>query len=119
MRADEQVLGPDDLPEEDIAVVVEVFGMLADPTRVRLLWALRHGERTVGELAELVDKAPTAVSQHLAKLRLARLVQTRRDGARVHYRTENTHVMQLVTDAVHHADHLGRDVPRHHTGQQP
>lgn len=105
-----------DITEEDVAVVVEVFGMLADPTRVRLLWALREGELTVTDLAQTVGKPAASVSQHLAKLRLARLVHTRREGNRVHYRVENTHVMQLVTDAVHHADHLGYEVPRHHAG---
>lgn len=104
---------PDPTPE-DADVVVEVFRMLADPTRIRLLWALREGELPVNELAERVGKPAPAVSQHLAKLRLGRLVQTRRQGTQVFYRAENEHVMRLVTDAVHHADHLVRDVPRHH-----
>jgi DNA-binding transcriptional ArsR family regulator len=99
---------------EDVDVVVEVFRMLADATRVRLLWELRNGELPVAELASRVGKPAPAVSQHLAKLRLARLVHTRRQGNQVFYRAENEHVMQLVTDAVHHADHLGYDVPRHH-----
>lgn len=103
---------------EDVDVVVEVFRMLADPTRVLLLWALRDGERAVNELADHVGKPAPAVSQHLAKLRLARLVQTRRDGNRVYYRAANDHVMRLVTDAVHHADHLGHDTPAHHRGEQ-
>ncbi len=99
---------------EDVEVVVDVFRMLADPTRVRLLWALRAGELSVADLAERVGKPGPAVSQHLAKLRLARLVHTRRQGTQIFYRAENEHVMRLVTDAVHHADHLVHDVPRHH-----
>ncbi len=98
----------------DVEVVVEVFRMLADPTRVRLLWALHAGELAVADLAERVGKPGPTVSQHLAKLRLARLVHTRRQGTQVFYRVENEHVMRLVTDAVHHADHLVHDVPRHH-----
>lgn len=81
--------------------------MLADATRVRLLWALTDGELAVNELALVVDKPPTAVSQHLAKLRMARLVRTRREGTRVFYRIENDHVRQLVQDAVFYADHAG------------
>ncbi|MCY7400480.1 MAG: metalloregulator ArsR/SmtB family transcription factor [Nocardioides sp.] len=107
---------PLDVTDEDVSVVVEVFGMLADATRVRLLWALRDGEMTVSELAETVGKPAASVSQHLAKLRLARLVHTRRQGTHVYYRVENTHVMRLVTDAIHHADHLGSEAPRHHAG---
>ena len=89
--------------------------MLADATRVRLLWWLLDRERSVNELAELADKSPPAVSQHLAKLRLARLVSTRRQANQVFYRIENDHVSQLVADAIHHAEHTGDGVPAHHT----
>lgn len=88
--------------------------MLADPTRVRVLWALAGTEMSVTELAEHVGKAPASVSQHLAKLRMARLVQTRRVGTTVYYRLENEHVQQLVTDAVYNAEHAGPGVPQHH-----
>ena len=96
-------------------LAVEVFRMLADPTRVRLLCALRDvHELSVNDLAARVGKSQSAVSQHLAKLRLGRLVQVRRQGAQMFYRAENHHVLGLVTDALHHADHLGPGVPRHH-----
>jgi DNA-binding transcriptional ArsR family regulator len=103
---------------EDVDLAVEVFRMLADPTRIRLLWALRDvDELSVGELAARVGKPAPAVSQHLAKLRLARLVRVRRQGTQMFYRAENQHVLGLVTDALLHADHLGPDVPRHHIGE--
>ncbi|PTL74525.1 hypothetical protein C1I63_00475 [Rathayibacter caricis DSM 15933] len=69
-------------------------------TRVRIIRALRDGERSVTELAGLVDKAPTAVSQHLAKLRLAHMVTTRHDGTRVFYRLVDEHARRLVSDAI-------------------
>ena len=96
-----------------VELAVEVFSMLADPTRVRIVLALRAGELPVNTIAGAVDKAPAAVSQHLAKLRLARIVATRQDGTRVFYRLANEHAGQLVTDAIHQAEHaLG--YPRHH-----
>ena len=88
--------------------------MLADPTRVKLLWLLLEGESSVNELASRAGKSQTGVSQHLAKLRMARLVQTRRQGNQVFYRIESDHVHQLVLDAVHHAEHAGGGVPEHH-----
>jgi DNA-binding transcriptional ArsR family regulator len=94
--------------------VVEVFRMLSHTTRVRLLWALADREQSVGELAERVGKSGPSVSQHLAKLRMARLVRTRREGAQVFYRLENEHVRQLVTDAVYNAEHAAGGVPAHH-----
>lgn len=88
--------------------------MLADATRVQVLWALADRERSVNELAEQVGKPAPSVSQHLAKLRMARLVRTRRAGTTIFYSLENEHVRQLVTDAVFNAEHAGPGVPRHH-----
>ncbi|AWG65070.1 transcriptional regulator [Mycobacteroides abscessus] len=102
------------LGDEQVGLVVEVFRMLADATRVRVLWTLTAGELSVNELADSVGKPAPSVSQHLAKLRMARLVRTRRDGTTVYYSLENEHVEQLVTDAVYNAEHAGPGIPPHH-----
>ncbi|QNE18209.1 winged helix-turn-helix transcriptional regulator [Kribbella qitaiheensis] len=99
---------------EQVDLAVEVFRMLADSTRIRLLWALLDDELAVNDLAEAVGKPPAAVSQHLAKLRMARLVRTRKHGTQVFYRIENGHVRQLVEDAVYHSEHVGPGIPDHH-----
>ncbi|MDZ4266909.1 MAG: metalloregulator ArsR/SmtB family transcription factor [Mycobacterium sp.] len=101
------------LADEQADLVVEVFRMLADATRVQLLWALADRELSVNDLAAHVKKPAPSVSQHLAKLRMARLVRTRREGTQVFYRLENDHVRQLVTDAVYNAEHAG-GAPAHH-----
>ena len=88
--------------------------MLSDSTRVRVLWALLDGEQSVNELAEAVDKAAATVSQHLAKLRMARLVHARRQANHVFYRISNEHVAQLVEDAIYHAEHSAGGIPEHH-----
>lgn len=117
MNADSKISGrqPD---SEQVDLAVETFRMLSDATRIRLLWALLDGEMAVNDLAAAVGKPAAAVSQHLAKLRMSRFVQTRRHGTQVFYRVENDHVRQLVRDAVHHAEHAGPGVPRHHQGEQ-
>jgi len=97
-----------------VELAVEVFSMLADATRVRLVLALREGERSVNDLAVAVDKSATAVSQHLAKLRLARMVSTRQHGNRVFYRLVDDHASQLVDDAIGQAEHAVGAVIRHH-----
>ena len=114
MRVDTQAHRPPQPPPEQVDLAVEVFRMLADATRVRMLWALLDEELSVNELAEAVGKPPAGVSQHLAKLRLARLVRTRRQGTQIFYRIENSHVRQLVEDAIYHADHAAPGVPDHH-----
>jgi DNA-binding transcriptional ArsR family regulator len=76
-----------------------------------VLWALLQGESSVACLAELAGAAPTAVSQHLAKLRMSRLVTGRREGTFIYYSAANEHVRRLLTQALYHADHLDRDSP--------
>lgn len=101
-----------DMPtEEQVHLAAETFRMLADPTRIRVLWALLQGESSVACLAELAGAAPTAVSQHLAKLRLAGLVKGRREGTFVYYSAADEHVRRLLGQALFHADHIDRDLP--------
>ncbi|QUR68958.1 ArsR/SmtB family transcription factor [Mycobacterium spongiae] len=111
MNADSRALR---LPADQVSLVVEVFRMLADATRVQVLWSLAKHEMSVNDLAEHVGKPAPSVSQHLAKLRMARLVRTRRDGTTIFYSLENEHVRQLVIDAVCNAEHAGPGVPPHH-----
>jgi len=102
-----------------VELAVEVFGMLADATRVRIILALdAAGELSVNHIADIVDKSPAAVSQHLAKLRLARIVGTRQEGQRVFYRLENEHASQLVADAIFQAEHSLGGTPRHHHAEE-
>lgn len=105
-----------DPDSEYVELAVEIFSMLADPTRVRLILALRDGELPVNRLAGMVGKSPAAVSQHLAKMRLARMVATRQEGTQVFYRLANGHGQQLVSDAIFQAEHALGGTPRHHAG---
>jgi DNA-binding transcriptional ArsR family regulator len=104
-----------DMPgDEQVHLAAESFRMLADPTRIKVLWALLQGESSVACLAELAGAAPTAVSQHLAKLRLAGLVTGRREGTFIYYSAANDHVRSLLSQALFHADHIDRDIPAEH-----
>jgi DNA-binding transcriptional ArsR family regulator len=76
------------VPQVDAGLVQEaagLFGLLASTTRLHIVWLLAHGEQDVGALAEAVGGALPAVSQHLAKLKLAGLVAARREGRRQVY----------------------------------
>ena len=116
MCADSQVEGAAsvELPtSEQAELAAGTLRMLAEPTRLRILWALFSGEESVGRLAELVAVKPSVVSQHLAKLRLARLVTTRREGTRIFYSATDVHVRQLTEEALFHADHVAAELPDH------
>jgi DNA-binding transcriptional ArsR family regulator len=100
-------------PVDHVDAAVESFRMLADGTRLRLLWLLCDGEHDVGALAAQVGAARPAVSQHLAKLRLAGLVTTRRDGRRALYRARGGHVRRLLAEALQAAGHVVEGLPDH------
>ncbi|GAA1553115.1 MULTISPECIES: ArsR/SmtB family transcription factor [Brevibacterium] len=94
---------------EFVDLAVEVFSLLADATRVKIILALRDDELSVNHLADIVDKSPTSVSQHLARLRMSRMVTTRHEGTKVFYRLTDEHARRLVVDAIEQAEHtVGR-----------
>ncbi len=97
-----------------VEVAVEVFSLLGDATRVRIVAALGDGELSVGDLAERVGQPPTVVSQHLARLRWGRIVQARHQGSRVLYRLVDEHALELVTHAMQQAEHVVDADPPHH-----
>jgi DNA-binding transcriptional ArsR family regulator len=92
------------VPEQVNAAVLS-FTLLSDPTRIRMLWALRDENLDVGTLARIAGCRPTVASQHLAKLRLAGLVDATRDGRRMLYRLRGSHVRTLLAEALFQADH--------------
>jgi DNA-binding transcriptional ArsR family regulator len=89
---------------DDVRRAADALRMLADPTRLNILWALMQGETSVACLADLAGTSPTAVSQHLSKLRLAGLVSNRREGTFVIYTLADHHIGELVRQALSHAD---------------
>jgi DNA-binding transcriptional ArsR family regulator len=100
-------------PGAQVDAAVTALRMLADPTRLRLLWLLRDGEHDVGTLAVAVGAARPAVSQHLAKLVLAGLVVSRPEGRRRVYRAGGAHVRRIVAEALHAAEHQLSGRPDH------
>ena len=84
--------------------VADVFKLLGDPTRVRLLDVLTHGERCVCDLATLVGLTESAVSHQLRLLRAARLVRVRRAGRLAFYTLDDHHVIGLLHDTRRHVE---------------
>ena len=97
--------GPDLPTVDQIDVAVTTLALLADPTRLRILWLLARGDREVGALASLTGATASATSQHLAKLRLAGLVSMRKQGRLHVYAARGAHVRALVDEALYYADH--------------
>jgi DNA-binding transcriptional ArsR family regulator len=93
--------------DADIVDTAEVFSLLADPGRLRLLTVLRDGEASVGQLATLAGMSESATSHALRLLRAHRIVQARRAGRMAYYRLADAHVRVLLDTALEHAGHSG------------
>lgn len=95
-----------DVPTDEQALAAaRGFAMLADPTRLKILWVLSQNEHDVATIARLARTTPTTASQHLAKLRLAGLVSLRPAGKRRLYSIRGSHMRNLIREALYHADH--------------
>ena len=99
--------------DQQVDAAVAALTMAAEPSRLRILWALSDGELDVATLASIAGISATATSQHLAKPRLAGLVVARRNGRRVLYSARGAHVRRLITEALFHADHQVSGDPIH------
>jgi DNA-binding transcriptional ArsR family regulator len=99
--------------EAQFDAALEMLELLAEPTRLRILWALAAGELDVTTVAGMAGASTTATSQHLAKLRQAGLVASRRDGRRIMYRVLGRHTRSVIEEVLFHADHRLSGHPDH------
>ena len=74
-----------DISEQDVVALSRLFGLLGDPTRVRILLLLCRGEMNVSRLCQELKMAQPTVSHHLGLLRRGGLLTTRREGKSIHY----------------------------------
>jgi ArsR family transcriptional regulator, lead/cadmium/zinc/bismuth-responsive transcriptional repressor len=93
---------PDDA---DIADLADVFGLLSDPGRMRILTALLDGEMCVCDLAATSGLSESAVSHALRLLRAHRVVEVRRDGRIAYYTLADAHVRMLLDVGLTHVGH--------------
>jgi DNA-binding transcriptional ArsR family regulator len=90
---------------EQVEELADVFGLLADPGRLRVLVALLEGEMCVCDLAAAAGASESAASHHLRLLRAHRVVQVRRSGRMAYYRLADAHVRMLLDLALAHIGH--------------
>ena len=104
------------LDDDTLQQVSSFFAAFSDPTRLRILVALRARELCVCDLASALDMTSSAVSHQLRLLRLARLVASRRQGKIVYYRLNDGHVSQMLDSGLEHVGEesrmLGQEVKR-------
>ncbi len=93
---------PKALPTATASAAAAVLSLLADDTRLKILWTLMQGEQHVNALANLVGAKPPAVSQHLSKLRLAGMVSVRREGTYSYYSAADDHISSIISVLIEH-----------------
>lgn len=83
----------------------ELFKILGNPTRIKILWALDQNEMCVCDIANVLDMTKSSISHQLAVLRAAGIVKYRREGKEVYYMLDDDHVTQLYEMGLRHIIH--------------
>ena len=93
---------PSLLLEEEVYLLADLFHLFADPTRLKILFSLLPKERSVGELATLLQMTPSAVSHQLKLLKGEKLVRYRRSGKSLIYGLADEHVRLITNVGLEH-----------------
>jgi ArsR family transcriptional regulator, lead/cadmium/zinc/bismuth-responsive transcriptional repressor len=90
------------LPEQENQRMAQLFKAMGDGNRLKILWALDHGEMCVCDLAAFLQVSESAVSHQLRMLRQLQLVRNRREGPILYYCLNDHHVTTLIQTALEH-----------------
>lgn len=90
------------LAEQDVYDLAELFKTMGDPTRIKILYALKEKELCVCDLSQLLQMSSSAISHQLRILRNNKLVKYRKEGRSVYYSLDDDHVMCLFGQGLEH-----------------
>ena len=90
------------LEENVIYDLAETFKVLGDPTRIKILYALKESELCVCDLSELLGMSSSAISHQLRVLRNNKLVKFRKEGRSVYYSLDDQHVICFLGQGLKH-----------------
>ena len=88
--------------EQGVAEVADLFHLLGDPTRLRIVLACLAQPTAVGDIAAALDLSSSLVSHHLRLLRAARIVKAERHGKQVFYEAADAHIGTLLATMFEH-----------------
>jgi DNA-binding transcriptional ArsR family regulator len=89
-------------PEDELQRLALIYKILGDPSRLKILMALRRNEMCVCDLAALTGISESAVSHQLRRLKDLALAKTRRDGQVIYYSLDDKHVVLLLDIGLRH-----------------
>jgi DNA-binding transcriptional ArsR family regulator len=90
------------IPDHAIIQLADLFHLLGDPTRLRIVLACREAPIAVGVIADELALSSSLVSHHLRLLRAARIVKAERQGKQVFYSTADAHINGVLSDMLEH-----------------
>ncbi|MEW6341796.1 MAG: metalloregulator ArsR/SmtB family transcription factor [Paraburkholderia sp.] len=90
--------------DERVVSLADLFRLLGDPTRLRIVLACVDEQRSVGAIAESLGFSPSLVSHHLRLLRAARIVRAERQGKQVFYLAADRHISGMLAGMLEHVD---------------
>ena len=90
------------LTQDDIGGLTDVFRLLGEPNRLRLVLACMDGQRSVGELCDALVMPQTLASHHLRLLRSGRILRAERQGRHVRYAIDDGHIRAVLANMVAH-----------------
>lgn len=90
------------LGDERISELADLFRLMGDATRLRIILSCLAETTSVGAIAEQVDASPSLVSHHLRLLKAARLVRADRRGRQIFYSPRDQHIRCVIEDMVAH-----------------
>lgn len=91
--------------EEQLERLSELFKILGDQTRIKILWVLDQNEMCVCDIANVLNMTKSSISHQLAVLRMAGIVKYRRSGKEVYYMLDDEHITQLYETGLLHIIH--------------
>ncbi|NLK87461.1 MAG: helix-turn-helix transcriptional regulator [Clostridiaceae bacterium] len=93
------------ISDDKAAALAEVFKMLGDQTRIKIIFALSCCEMCVCDIAETIGMTQSAVSHQLRLMRNMKLVKYRKEGKSVYYSLDDDHILQLFSQGMEHVKH--------------
>ena len=90
------------IKENTLFDVAELFKNFADSTRIRILYSLIDNERSVSEIASLLNMNQSAISHQLRILKNAKLIRNRREGKSIYYSLDDDHVHNIIAQGIEH-----------------
>lgn len=98
-----------EMPDDSIITnISDFYKIMGDPTRCRIICALKENEMCVCDLCNVLSMSKSSISHQLSKMREYGVVKCRRDGKEVYYSLDDSHVLDILSTTLTHIDHKHR-----------